>query len=64
MLPWQSHLHIYLLKKDAFTWTDDATLSFNNLKDTMMNTPILVHPNFSKEFCLETDASQWGIGQF
>lgn len=51
-----------LLKKNAFCWTDQATVSFERLKETMMSAPVLALPNYSLPFTLETDASASGIG--
>nr|KYP61846.1 Transposon Ty3-I Gag-Pol polyprotein [Cajanus cajan] len=53
---------IDLLKKDAFKWTEDATLAFDKIKDAMISTPVLALPNFKEIFILETDASGTGIG--
>ncbi|GAV92764.1 hypothetical protein CFOL_v3_36142, partial [Cephalotus follicularis] len=39
-----------LLKKDAFKWTDEATDSFNRLKDAMVTAPILALPDMQEEF--------------
>ncbi|XP_043714700.1 uncharacterized protein LOC122663059 [Telopea speciosissima] len=49
-----------MLKKDCFSWTDNAKLSFEALKHAM--TPVLAFPNFLKVFEVETDASGVGIG--
>ncbi|GAV63615.1 hypothetical protein CFOL_v3_07133 [Cephalotus follicularis] len=51
-----------LLKKDAFKWTEEATDSFNRLKDAMVTTPVLALPNMQEEFVVEIDASGSGIG--
>ncbi|XP_060200476.1 uncharacterized protein LOC132628731 [Lycium barbarum] len=50
-----------LLKKDASRWNDKADLAFTALKKAT-NTPVLVLPDYSKEFIVETDASNGGIG--
>jgi len=51
-----------LLKMDAFSWNDEAQKSFIALKKTIMAAPILSLPDFSKEFVIEIDASNVGIG--
>lgn len=51
-----------LLKKDNFLWGDEATTAFERLKSTMMETPVLALPNFSKTFVVQTDASNIGVG--
>lgn len=51
-----------MLKKDNFKWDEKATATFDQLKKTMMETPVLCLPDFSKIFVVETDASNVGIG--
>ena len=51
-----------LLQKSTFTWTSEAQLAFDSLKQAMSNTPVLAIPDFSKPFCVETDACATGIG--
>jgi hypothetical protein len=52
-----------LLKKGAiFSWTKDHELAFQTLKKFLSNAPVLALPDFSKPFCIETDASGVGIG--
>ena len=51
-----------LLKTDAFTWSDGAGVSFEKLKVAMTAAPVLRLPDFDKPFCIETDASDTGIG--
>jgi hypothetical protein len=51
-----------LLKKKSFIWSDRATEAFHALKLAMTTTPVLCLPDFSKQFVVETDACDSGIG--
>jgi hypothetical protein len=51
-----------LLKKEAFSWTQEATKSFEKLKEAMRTTPLLATPDFTKTFTVECDALGHGIG--
>jgi hypothetical protein len=50
------------LKKKEFSWTEQATHSFQALKEAMVSTPVLRLPYFKKQFIVETDARESGIG--
>lgn len=45
-----------------FVWTDKQEEAFLVLKEKLIQPPILIHPDFEKEFILTTDASGTGIG--
>ena len=51
-----------LLKKDAFSWTPEATKAFENLKQAMCQAPVLATSDFTKTFIVECDDSGNGIG--
>ncbi|XP_024156291.1 uncharacterized protein LOC112164308 [Rosa chinensis] len=51
-----------MLKKDGFHWTEPAIVAFEKLKQALISTPVLATPDFSKEFVIECDASDLGIG--
>jgi hypothetical protein len=51
-----------LTKKDAFSWTLEATKSFEQLKEVMCKAPVLTTPDFTNTFIVECDASGNGIG--
>lgn len=46
----------------AFKWTNECQVAFDALKAKLTSAPILTHPDFSKPFILDTDASQNAIG--
>lgn len=50
------------LKKDGFAWNTEASTSFQELKTALSTSPVLALPNFEKQFTVETDASNTGIG--
>jgi hypothetical protein len=51
-----------LLKKKGFMWDQQATTAFQALKEAMTTTPVLQLPDFNKQFVIETDACDSGIG--
>ena len=51
------------LKKDIkFEWTPECQESLNILKEKMVTTPILLFPDWSKEFHVHVDASSIALG--
>ena len=52
-----------LTHEDAsFIWTEACEKSFTWLKSLLTEAPILAFPKFSRDFCLEIDASGLGLG--
>ena len=51
-----------LLKKDAFSWTPEATKAFEHLKEEMCLALVLAMLGFTKTFIVDCDASRNGIG--
>ncbi len=54
-------LHHLLKAKTKFEWTPDCQDALDTLKEKLISYPVLVHPDFSKDFILETDACLTGI---
>jgi len=50
------------LKKDAFSWTREATKAFEHLKEEMCQAPVLATLDFTKPFIVECDALGNRIG--
>ena len=52
------------VKKDAKTikWGNEENAAFLEIKRRLASTPIMSHPDFTKEFIVDTDASNLGIG--
>lgn len=48
-----------LLKKGAFIWSDNATAAFNQLKTTLISSPLLAVPNFNKNLLLKLMLLIW-----
>ena len=52
-----------LTKKDVkWIWTDKENQAFESLKETLCTAPVLAHPDTSKPFLVETDASNFAFG--
>lgn len=53
----------YLLHgRKVWQWTEEAQMTFDNLKQAMVTTRILALPNFDLPFVVEIDACEEGIG--
>ena len=59
-----SPLHALLKKDNTFQWSVECSSAFQQLKDLLTSSPVLVFPKFGPgcEFILETDASYVGLG--
>lgn len=52
-----------LLKKDSqHQWNSDAETALRKILEELTKKPILIFPDFTKEFILQTDASRHGLG--
>ncbi|XP_054719150.1 uncharacterized protein LOC129228494 [Uloborus diversus] len=49
------------IRKEKVVWTDECEEAFRALKGSLLKSPILYAPDFSKEFILQTDASESGM---
>ncbi|MDW0176561.1 MAG: RNase H-like domain-containing protein, partial [Nitrososphaeraceae archaeon] len=49
-------------KKGKIIWTDECETAFQELKTKLSSYPILYAPDFNREFILQTDASDYGLG--
>ncbi|GBN70184.1 Retrovirus-related Pol polyprotein from transposon 297 [Araneus ventricosus] len=55
-------LHKLTEARSNFNWTEECEKSFNILKQALITSPVLTYPRTDKEFILDTDASNEGIG--
>lgn len=49
-------------KTSVFCWTADHQKSFDEIKSKLIKPPVLVYPDFNKEFVLLVDASKDAVG--
>ena len=49
-------------KNQPFKWTTDCQNAFDLLKEKLVSAPILAFPDFTQEFILHVDASDFAIG--
>ena len=55
-------LHDLLWKGTLSIWTATHQSAFEGLKSALVSAPVLALPDFSKEFQIQTDASDHGVG--
>ncbi|GBN14950.1 hypothetical protein AVEN_171819-1, partial [Araneus ventricosus] len=55
-------LHKLTEAKSNFYWTEECEKSFNSLKQALITSPVLTYPRTDKEFIVDTDDSNEGIG--
>ena len=52
-----------MTKKDMlWEWTDSCQKAFDDLKAEFQKAPVLLMPDSSKPFVIESDASKWATG--
>jgi len=52
-----------LTKKDnKFNWSSEQQNAFDTLKEKLTSAPVLNYPDFSRQFLITTDASDYVIG--
>jgi hypothetical protein len=56
------HLTNLLRKGVLYVWTTDTEYAFQTLKAALVSAPVLRLPDFAKQFTVETDASDCGVG--
>ena len=55
-------MHKLTEKGLKFEWTNECQSAFEELKNRLVSSPILAHPEFSKKCILDTDASNEANG--
>lgn len=48
--------------KSRFSWSESAQTAFNRLKSLFISAPILITPDTNRQFIVEVDASEVGVG--
>ena len=51
-------------KNQKFKWSAEAQEAFDTLKERLSQPPILIHPDFNKEFILSCDSSDIALGAY
>jgi hypothetical protein len=54
-------IHNLLKKYHSFSWIDDVENAFIGIKKAISSTPVLVKPDFEKEFMIYTNATKEAI---
>ncbi|KAL5510200.1 hypothetical protein EMCRGX_G005707 [Ephydatia muelleri] len=49
-------------KNTTFEWSTTSQRAFENLRNCLVEPPVLAYPNYTRDFLLDTDASNCGIG--
>jgi len=49
-------------KSNPIAWNSEAELAFDEIKQRLASSPVLATPDFSREFTIQTDASNYGVG--
>jgi len=49
-------------KTKFFEWSQECQKAFENLKEKFLEEPVLIIPNPSKQFFVESDTSKWAMG--
>ncbi|KMQ84754.1 enzymatic polyprotein endonuclease reverse [Lasius niger] len=49
-------------KSENFVWTAEQQNAFDALKEKLMTAPVLKYPDFSEQFNVTTDASDYAVG--
>lgn len=57
-----SPLTSLLRKKAVFRWDESCDDAWTLIKNHLVSAPILSCPDFNRDFCVQTDASDYGIG--
>ncbi len=55
-------LHRLTKRGLTYQWTAECQTAFENLRQRLSSAPILAHPDFHRQFILDTDASDTGVG--
>ena len=55
-------LHRLTERATTFAWTSECQDAFEELRRRLTSAPVLSYPDFSRQFILDTDASDTGIG--
>ena len=46
----------------TFDWSVDCQCAFDELRACLISPPVLLHPDYTRRFVLDTDASETGKG--
>ena len=59
---WLNELRNHCNEKGKITWTPQGELAFKQLRKMVIESPLLHHPTKQGQFCIQTDACNYGVG--